>query len=223
MKKHLLNRRQFGARCAALGLSLAGSRAIMASEAQAQDLGTAAPFMGFSLLVRYEGNPAELAAALHRETHALDPTLAIFSETTMHDHLSDALIVPRVASAVFGIFGLSGLLLASVGLYGVMSYAVSRRTREIGIRLALGATHDGVQRLVVRQGMVLALIAVAIGLPMALAASKVVSGILYGVTPHDWVTFTSVPCFLAGVALIACWLPARRAAGVEPQIALRHE
>jgi predicted permease len=188
-----------------------------------QNIGAAAPFMGFSLMVRYEGNAAELIAALHRETHALDPALAIFSETTMQEHLSDALIVPRVAATVFGIFGFSGLLLASVGLYGVMSYAVSRRTREIGIRLALGATHDGVQRLIVRQGMVLALVALTIGLPMALAASKVVSGVLYGVTPHDWLTFTAVPCFLAGIAFIACWLPARRATSVEPQIALRHE
>ncbi|MGC2399040.1 MAG: ABC transporter permease [Acidobacteriaceae bacterium] len=188
-----------------------------------QDLGTSAPFMGFSLMVRYEGNPAEVTAALHRETHALDPGLAIFSETTMQDHLSDALIVPRVAAAVFGVFGLAGLLLASLGLYGVMSYSVSRRTREMGIRLALGATHHGVRRLVVRQGMVLAFIALAIGLPLALATAKVMSGVLYGVTAHDWVTFTAVPCFLAGVAWIACWLPARRAAGVEPQIALRHE
>ncbi|HTZ60261.1 MAG TPA: ABC transporter permease [Acidobacteriaceae bacterium] len=188
-----------------------------------QDLATAAPFMGFSLMVRYEGSPAEVASALQRETHAIDPTLAVYGQATMQEHLSDALIMPRVAAMVFGTFGLAGLLLASVGLYGVMSYTVSRRTREIGIRLALGATHDGVRRLVVRQGMVLAMVAVAIGLPLALAASKVLSGVLYGVTPHDWVTFTVAPCFLACVALIACWLPAQRAAGVEPQIALRHE
>jgi ABC-type lipoprotein release transport system permease subunit len=95
--------------------------------------------------------------------------------------------------------------------------------REIGIRLALGSTQQGVLRLVVRQGMVLAVIAVAIGLPMALAASKFLSRVLYGVTPHDWATFTAVPCFLSSVALVACCLPARCAAGVEPQIALRHE
>jgi predicted permease len=189
----------------------------------AQDIGAAAPFMGFSLVVRYEGNPAELAAALHREIHALDPALGIFAEKTMNEHLSDALFFPKVASAVFGIFGSAGLLLALVGLYGVMSYAVNSRTREIGIRLALGATQGGVQRLIVRQGMVLASVALGVALPIALAASKVVAGVLYGIAPYDWVTFTGMPCFLAVVALIACWLPAHRAAAVEPQTVLRHE
>jgi ABC-type antimicrobial peptide transport system permease subunit len=101
-----------------------------------QDMGAAAPFMGFSLVVRYEGNPAELAAALHREIRAVDPALAIFAEKTMNEHLRGALFFPKAASTVFGIFGLTGLLLAFIGLYGVMSHAVNSRTREIGIRLA---------------------------------------------------------------------------------------
>jgi predicted permease len=188
-----------------------------------QDIGAAAPFMGFSLVLRYEGNAAELAAALHREIHAVDPALAIFGEKTMNEHLSEALFFPKVASTVFGIFGLTGLLLALIGLYGVMSYAVNSRTREIGIRLALGATQGGVQRLIVRQGMVLACVALGVGLPIALASSKVAARVLYGIAPYDWVTFTGVPCFLAVVALIACWLPAHRAAAVEPQTVLRHE
>jgi FtsX-like permease family/MacB-like periplasmic core domain len=188
-----------------------------------QDMGAAAPFMGFSLVVRYEGNPAELAGALHSEIHAVDPALAIFGEKTMNEHLSDALFFPKVASTVFGIFGLTGLLLALIGLYGVMSYAVNSRTREIGIRLALGATQGGVQRLIVRQGMVLACVALGVGLPVSLASSKVAARVLYGIAPYDWVTFTGVPCFLAVVTLIACWLPAHRAAAVEPQTVLRHE
>ena len=188
-----------------------------------QNMGMAAPFMGFSLLVRYGGNPAELADAMRNEIHAVDPTLAVFGEKTMEDHLNDALILPRVAAAVFGIFGLSGLLLAAVGLYSVMSYSVSSRTRELGIRLALGATRDGVRRLVVRQGLVLSCVALGIGLPIALAASKVAARAVYGIAPQDWVTFTAVPVFLATVALVACWLPARRAATVDPQTALRHE
>jgi predicted permease len=188
-----------------------------------QDIGAAAPFMGFSLIVRYEGNPAELTAALHREVHAVDPALAIFAEKAMNEHLGEALFFPKIASAIFGIFGSAGLLLALVGLYGVMSYAVNSRTREIGIRLALGATRDGVQRLIVRQGMVLAGVALGVGLPLALASSKIVARVLYGVAPYDWVTFTAVPCFLACVALVACWLPAHRAAAVEPQTVLRHE
>ncbi len=188
-----------------------------------QDIGAAAPFMGFSLVVRYEGNPAELAGALHREIHAVDPALAIFGEKTMNEHLSEALFFPKMASTAFGIFGLTGLLLAFIGLYGVMSYVVNSRTREIGIRLALGATQGGVQGLIVRQGMVLACVALGVGLPISLASSKVAARVLYGIAPYDWVTFTEVPCFLAVVALIACWLPAHRAAAVEPQTVLRHE
>jgi predicted permease len=188
-----------------------------------QNMRVVAPVMGFSLMVRYEGNAAEMSTAIRREIYASDPALAVFAEKTMEEHLSDALIFPKVAAAVFGIFGLSGLLLASVGLYGVMSCAVSSRTREIGVRLALGATQSGVRRLVVRQGMMLSAIAFTIGLPMALAASKVAARALYGVGAHDCVTFTAVPCFLACTALLACWFPARRAAAVEPQRALRHE
>jgi len=188
-----------------------------------QDMGAAAPFMGFSLVVRYEGNPAELAAALHSEIHGVDPALAIFAEKTMNEHLSEALFFPKMASTLFGIFGLTGLVLAFIGLYGVMGYAVNSRTREIGIRLALGATQGGVQRLIVRQGMVLACVALGVGLPISLASSKVAAGVLYGIASYDWVTFTGVPCFLAVVALIACWLPAHRAAAVEPQTVLRHE
>ncbi|HEX3939911.1 MAG TPA: FtsX-like permease family protein [Acidobacteriaceae bacterium] len=141
----------------------------------------------------------------------------------MEEHLSDALILPRTAAAIFGVFGFAGLLLASVGLYGVTSYAVSSRTREIGIRLALGATHRGVRRMIVGQGMTLSALALAVGLPAALAASKIAARVLYGIAPHDWVTFTVVPCFLACVALATCWFPARRAAAIEPQAALRHE
>jgi predicted permease len=188
-----------------------------------QDIGAASPVMGFSLMVRYTGNAAELTAAIRREVHDLDPQLVIFSEKTMEEHLSDALILPKVAAVVFSIFGAAGLLLASVGLYGVMSYAVNSRTREIGIRLALGATHRGVQRLIVGQGMVLSLIALTIGLPIAMGAAKIAAKALYGIAPRDLMTFTVVPCFLAGVALVTCWLPARRAASVEPQTALRHE
>jgi predicted permease len=188
-----------------------------------QDMAAAAPLMGFSLMVRYQGNAALLSAAMRAEMQALDPTLAVFSEKTMEEHLSDALIFPKVEAAVFGIFGFAGLLLAAVGLYGVMSYSVSSRTREIGIRLALGATHSGVQRLVVRQGMLLSCVALAIGLPLALAAAKVAARALYGIAPNDWVTFTVVPVFLATVTLVASWMPARSAAAVDPQTALRHE
>jgi predicted permease len=188
-----------------------------------QNIGLAAPPVGFSLLVHYQGNPAQMGAALRNEIHSVDTSLAVFSDTTIEDHLSDALLLPRVSAAMFGIFGVAGLLLAAVGLYGVMSYSVSTRTREIGIRLAMGATRGSVLRLIVSQGMLLSCIALGIGLPLALAASKVASGVLYGITSHDWMTFTTVPLFLAAVALLACWIPGSRATTVEPQTALRHE
>jgi len=164
-----------------------------------------------------------VAGAVRREIHALDPTLAIYNAKTMEEHLRDALFLPRLAGTLFGVVGIVGLLLAAVGLYGVMSYSISRRTREIGIRMALGAQSGGVQWLVVRQGMALTLIAVALGLSAAWAVAHLMSSFLYGVPPHDPVTFTVVPLFLASVALLACWLPALRAARVDPLTALRHE
>ena len=180
-------------------------------------------FMGYTLLVRTAGDSASIATVAQRQIAALDPTLAIYNIATMEEHLHDALFLPRLAGTLFGIFGLTGLILAAVGLYGVMSYSVTRRTREIGIRLALGAQFSAVQTLIVRQGMRLTLIAVAIGLPAAFALAKFSTTLLYGVRPHDAVTFTLVPIFLTTVALVACWIPARRAATVDPQTILRYE
>jgi ABC-type antimicrobial peptide transport system permease subunit len=142
---------------------------------------------------------------------------------TIEEHLHDAMFLPRLAGALFGVFGITGLVLAAVGLYGVMSYSVSRRTREIGIRIALGAPVAGVQQLIVRQGMLLASIGVVLGLGVAWAVAKFSVAILYGVPAHDLVTFVGVPIFLVGVALLACWIPARRAARVDPVQALRYE
>jgi predicted permease len=189
----------------------------------AQSVGRDPSFLGYTVVVRSAGDAAGLASAVRGEIRALDPTLAIFNAVTMEEHLRGALFLPRLAGTLFGVFGIVGLLLAAVGLYGVMSYSVSRRTREIGIRMALGAQAAGVQRLIVRQGMALTLIAVVLGLGAAFAVTKVFTSILYGVRPHDLLTFTVVPLFLAGVALLACWIPSRRAAHVDPLTALRYE
>jgi predicted permease len=189
----------------------------------AQDVGRDPDFRGFSLVVRTRGNPATMETAVRNEIHTLDPTMAIFNTETMEEHLRDALVLPRLAGTLFGIFGVTGLILTAVGLYGIMSYSVNRRTREIGIRLALGAPVGAVQRLIVRQGLLLALLAVALGLPCALALARFATSILYGIRPHDPVTFTVVPLFLAAVALLACWIPARRISRVDPQKALRCE
>jgi predicted permease len=180
-------------------------------------------FMGYSLLVRYAGDSAMVARSVRQEIHSLDPTLAVFNAETMEEHLHDAFFLPRLAGTLFGVFGFAGLALAAVGLYSVMSYSVTRRTREIGIRMALGAQVGVVQRLILRQGMVLTFIAVALGLPAALAMAKFSSSFLYGVRPYDLVTFTTVPICLTLVALLASWIPARRAARVDPQTILRYE
>jgi predicted permease len=192
-------------------------------EALEQNMGTAAPLLGYSLMVHYQGNGAEVASAVRNEVYSVDSSLGIFNEKEMVDQLTDSLIVPRAESAIFGTFGFAGLLLAAAGLYGVMSYSVQRRTQEIGIRLALGATRGGVQGLIVRQGMMLAMVALAIGLPLALAASKIAARLQHGIAAYDAVSFTLMPLFLTSVALSACWIPARRAATVDPQTALRHE
>jgi predicted permease len=179
--------------------------------------------MGYTLVVHARGKPAGLAEPLRRQVYALDPAMAIYNEETMDEHIRTAYFLPRVAAALFGVFGGIGLVLAAVGLYGVMSYAVSRRTREIAIRMAVGARPGAVERLIVRQGMTLACIAVALGWPAAWMLSKLAASYLYGIQPHDTVTFVAVPLMLGVIALAACWIPARRAATVNPMDALRVE
>jgi predicted permease len=180
-------------------------------------------FMGYTILIRSVGDPAQLINPVRAQIRALDPAMAIYNVQTMQEHLRDALFLPRLAASLFGIFGGIGLILAAVGLYGVMSYSVSRRTREIGIRMALGAQVRQVQQLIVRQGMVLAGIAIILGVPAAYALSKLFNSALYGIHNNDPATYVVVPVFLAAVALLACWLPARRASRVDPQLVLRCE
>lgn len=188
-----------------------------------QDMEADPSFLGYSVIVHASSDLTGVASAVRREIRLLDPTLAIFNAQTMEEHLHDARFLPRLAGTLFGVFGGLGLLLSAVGLYGVMSYSVSKRTREIGIRMALGAQSAGVQRLVLRQGMMLTSIATGIGLAVAWASAKLATSILYGIQPHDVWTFTVVPLFLAAVALLACWIPSRRAAKVDPLTALRYE
>jgi predicted permease len=176
---------------------------------------------GYTVMVRYEGDSAALTHAMEHEIHAVDPSLAIFNTTTMEEHMREALFLPRFVGTLFSVFGIAGILLATIGLYGVMSYTVSRRTKEIGVRMALGARAADVQTMVVRGGMRLALVAVALGLPLALAAAKLTTSLLYGVKPWDVATFTLVPLLLIAVSLIACWIPSRRASRVDPMVALR--
>ena len=188
-----------------------------------QSVGGDPSFLGYTLIVRTFGDPTAIAESVRREVHALDPAMAIYNEETMEEHVRTAFFLPRLAATLFGTFGAMGLVLAAVGLYGVMSFSVSRRVREIGIRMALGAKPGSVERLVLRQGLVLTLIAIALGWPAAWMLAKMASSFLYGIQPHDALTFSLVPPFLALVALAACYFPARRAASVEPMQALRTE
>jgi predicted permease len=182
-------------------------------------------FLGYTLLVRTNGaaNEASLTSAVREQIHALDSSMAIYDVRTMAEHLRSALFLPRLAGTLFGIFGAIGLVLAAVGLYGLMSYSVGSRLKEMCIRIALGAQHGAVQRMVVGQGMILALIAVAIGMPASWAMAKMSAGFLYGVHPHDALTFTLVPLGLALVAALACWIPTRRVSTVDLQSTLRSE
>jgi ABC-type antimicrobial peptide transport system permease subunit len=188
-----------------------------------QNVGTDPNLLGYTLVVHTAGDPAAMSEAVRRQIYALNPSMAVFNEETMEEHVHSAFFLPRLAATLFGVFGGIGLMLATVGLYGVMSYAVSRRKREIGIRMAMGAQPGTVERLVLRQGLVLTLIAVALGWPAAWMLSKLAASFLYGIHPHDALTFSLVPPFLASIALVACWIPARRAASVEPMQALRTE
>ncbi len=189
----------------------------------AQSTGSDPSFLGYELVVHFTGNATAVTNAVRSQIRDLDSTMAVYNSETMEEHLRQALFLPRLAGTLFGIFGFIGLVLAAIGLYGVMSYSVSRRTREIGIRIALGAQLSAVHRLILRQGMVLTVIAMALGLPAAFAVAGLLSSFLYGIRPHDTMTFTMVPLFLAVVAFIACWIPAWRATRIDPQNALRYE
>jgi macrolide transport system ATP-binding/permease protein len=176
-----------------------------------------------AIMVRTTGNPESMFAAVRGEVQALDPNLPLFDVTTLKEHMRLALFPSRVAAMVLGVFGLVALLLSAIGIYGITSYAVAQRTHEIGIRMALGAQLGDVLRLVLNHGLKLTLIGAAIGLAGAYAAMRAITSVLYGVSATDPLTFISVSVLLIGVALVACYVPARRATKVDPMIALRNE
>lgn len=175
------------------------------------------------LVVRSSIDPTTLAASIRKEFHDMDATLPVFGVKTLTEHMGFSLFPARIAAILLGSFGLIALLLAAIGIYGVMAYSVAQRTREIGIRMALGAQTGDVLRMVLKQGILLAAIGVSIGLLIALALTQLMSSALYGVSATDITTFIVVPLLLATVALLACLIPARRAARVDPMIALRYE
>ena len=175
------------------------------------------------LLVRTKGNPESLFAPVRGQVQSLDPNLPLFDVNTLNVHMRLALFPAKVAATVLGVFGLVTLMLAAIGVYGITSYAVAQRTHEIGIRLALGAQLGDVLRLVLSQGLKLTIIGAALGLFGAYLATRAITSVLYGVSATDPFTFGLVSLLLIGVALIACYVPARRATKVEPLTALRNE
>jgi putative ABC transport system permease protein len=176
-----------------------------------------------TLVVRASGDPARLAPAIASEVSALDKNVTVSQVQTMDQVVSDATGQPRFYLLLLGTFAAVALALAAVGIYGVMSYSVSRRTHEIGIRMALGAKADDVLKLVTGQGMILALAGAAGGLAGALLLTRLMRGLLYGVRPSDPLTLAVVSLALIGVGFVACYVPARRATKVDPMVALRYE
>jgi putative ABC transport system permease protein len=184
---------------------------------------TQAPLQDMMILVRTTGHPTSLVPALRNAVWSIDANQPIANISTLEKIVSDSIAQPRLSMLLMGLFGALALLLAAVGIYGLLSYAVTQRTQEMGIRMALGARTPDVLKLILTQGMTLALIGIAIGLIGSFALTRLIEGLLFGVTPTDATTFVSVSAVLIGVALLACYFPARRATKVDPLVALRYE
>jgi predicted permease len=180
-------------------------------------------FFGTSALVRTSVDPHRLDRPVRAAIAALDPDLAVFNTETMQEHVAKSLLLPRISAWLLGIFGAAGLMLGAIGLYGVMSYSVRRRTHEIGIRMALGARGASVLAMVLRQGLTLTAVGLAIGLAIAVGVGRLAGSLLYGISGTDPITFLIVPAVLIATALVAIVVPARRAARVDPLVALRNE
>ncbi|HEX6739601.1 MAG TPA: ABC transporter permease, partial [Vicinamibacteria bacterium] len=178
---------------------------------------------GFTVLLRSDGDAAALTTALRAAVRAVDPELPVYQVRTLAEIVSERTAQRRLAVLLISVFAAIALALAGVGIYGVMSYAVTQRTQEIGIRMALGAEREHIVRMVLRSGTLMALSGVAIGLVAALGLARLMTSLLFQTSAADPPTFSVVPLLLLGVALAACYLPARRAMKVDPIVALRYE
>jgi len=183
------------------------------------------PFASFmvTFVIRTASSPTDVAAAVRGAVWEIDHDQPVIQIRTLENVVLESVWRQRVSASMLGVFAAIALMLSAVGIYGVFSYSVSRRTHEIGIRTALGATRGDILRLVVGEGMVLALVGVGLGVLAALGLTRLLAGILYGIHPRDPLTFTGLSLLLMGVALLAVYVPGRRATRVDPMMALRHE
>jgi putative ABC transport system permease protein len=176
-----------------------------------------------SIVVKTDSDPAAMTNAIRREILAIDKDQAVFKVTTLEQLLNQSILIRRFFMSLLLVFAAIALVLAAVGIYGVMSYVASQRTHEIGIRMALGAQTRDVLKLVMANGMALAISGVLLGLVVAFAVTRVLAGLLFGVSATDAGTFVIVSAGLIAIALLACYIPARRATKVDPLVALRYE
>jgi putative ABC transport system permease protein len=179
------------------------------------------PFM--TLVMRTDGEPTSIAPAVQREIRAIDPNQPVSDVRTMNQVMSEWVSRSRFNTLLLGLFAALATLLSAVGIFGVMNYSVALRTREIGLRLAVGAQPRQVLLLILRQGLLLTIVGVVLGLAAAFALTRLLSGLLFGVTAVDATTFTTISVLLVIVSLLACYLPARRAMRIDPLRALRYE
>jgi ABC-type antimicrobial peptide transport system permease subunit len=191
---------------------------MQAYKPQAQDIS-----FGYTMMVRASATPQQFESAIRSVFHSIDKTQPVQAILPLEDYLSASLSQRRFTLTLLGAFGALALLMAGVGTYGVISYAVSLRTRELGIRMALGAQARDVLAMVLRQGLSLAAAGLAAGFLASLALTRVLSSMLYEVQPNDVASVTVVALLLVAVAFLACYVPARRATKVDPMVALRYE
>jgi putative ABC transport system permease protein len=181
------------------------------------------PWWFMSFVIRTSTDPSNVVAMVRNEVAAMDEGVPIYNVKTMEEYLSASVAEPRLNMTLLAVFAGVALVLAAVGIYGVISYSVTQRTHEIGVRMALGARPGDVLRMVVRQAMALALVGVGIGLLAAFGLTRWIESLLFEVSATDTMTFVAIPLILIGVALAASFVPARRATKVDPMVALRYE
>jgi putative ABC transport system permease protein len=181
------------------------------------------PNGGMTVIVKGSSDPTQLISSVRQQVKAIDPDQPIYNIRTMDEIRAESVAPERLNLTLLSIFAGLALVLAIVGIYGVMSYAVTQRTHEIGIRMAIGAQTWDVFRMILRQGMTMALIGVGLGLIGAFALTRLMTTMLFGVAPTDPLTFTVIAVLLTAVALLACYLPGRRATKVDPVVSLRYE